>query len=141
MIAAPSTASTIPVARFRVTALALLAKRAAIRAHRSVDNTQKIRHHRSGIPPMAKWIAAPVNAVNAMINTLAGHRLDKSLAGIYGCHSFLGCHDRFDDEFDAKSRADPGDKAYDEFGQHSYDSSDPFKFELLYVKSSYLSSD
>ena len=38
MIAIPSTTSTTPVARFRVAGLALLAKRAAMRAHNSVDS-------------------------------------------------------------------------------------------------------
>ena len=70
MIATPSTTSTTPVARFRVAGLALLAKRAAMRAHNSVDPTQNTRHHRSGIPPMAKWLTAPVKAVKVMINTL-----------------------------------------------------------------------
>ena len=45
MIATPSTTSTTPVARFRVAGLALLAKRAAMRAHNSVDPTQHTRHH------------------------------------------------------------------------------------------------
>lgn len=54
MIAAPSITRTMPVARFNTTALALLANKAAIRAHRSVDNTQKTRHGISGTPPITK---------------------------------------------------------------------------------------
>lgn len=63
-MAIPRTVSTTPVARFRVAALALLANLAAILAHSSVDATQKTRHPISGMPPMAKWLAAPVKAVN-----------------------------------------------------------------------------
>ncbi len=37
MIAVPSTTSTIPVVRFKVMALALLANLAAILAHKSVE--------------------------------------------------------------------------------------------------------
>ena len=48
----------------------MLAKRAAMRAHNSVDPTQNTRHHRSGIPPMAKWLTAPVKAVKVIMNTL-----------------------------------------------------------------------
>ena len=70
MIATPSTTSTTPVARFKVAGLALLAKRAAMRAHNSVDPTQNTRHHRFGIPPMAKWLTAPVKAVKVIMNTL-----------------------------------------------------------------------
>ena len=52
--------STTPVARFSVTALALFANLAAIRAQSNVDNTQKKRHDRSGIPPITKWLTEPV---------------------------------------------------------------------------------
>ena len=41
-----------------------------MRAHSKVDATQNTRHHRSGIPPIAKWLPAPVNAVKVMIKTL-----------------------------------------------------------------------
>ena len=58
------------MARFRVSGLALLAKREAIRAHRSVLSTQNTRHHTSGAPPMAKWLTAPVRAVKVMMSTL-----------------------------------------------------------------------
>lgn len=60
----------MPVARFKAAALALFANLAAILAHSRVDATQKTRHLISGIPPMAKWLAAPVKAVKAIINTL-----------------------------------------------------------------------
>ena len=69
-MAEPRTTSTPPVARFNVAALALFANFAAILAQSSVDKTQKSRQGKSGRPPIAKWLAAPVNAVNAMINTL-----------------------------------------------------------------------
>lgn len=54
MMAAPNITRTTPAARFSAAALALFANKAAIRAHRSVDNTQKARQGTSGIPPMAK---------------------------------------------------------------------------------------
>ena len=69
-IADPSIVRIKPVARFNVTALALLANLAAILAHRSVEATQKLRHQISGMPPMAKWLIEPVSAVNAIIKTL-----------------------------------------------------------------------
>ena len=69
-MAAPSTVSTTPVARFRVLAGALLAKRAAMRAQSRVKQTHIIRTVQSGAPPMAKWETAPVSAVKVMINTL-----------------------------------------------------------------------
>lgn len=50
----PKTASTTPVARFNVTALALFANFAATLAQKSVDAIQKIRHHKSGTPPITK---------------------------------------------------------------------------------------
>ena len=66
----PSITSTIPVARFKVFADALFAKTAAILAQRSVNAIHKSSTNQSGFPPMAKCEAAPVKAVNAMINTL-----------------------------------------------------------------------
>ena len=62
--------STTPVARFRVAGAALLANLAAMRAQSRVLTTQQIRQNTSGIPPMAKWLAEPVNAVKAIIKTL-----------------------------------------------------------------------
>ena len=70
MMAAPRTTSTIPVARLSVAALALLANLAAMRAHRKVKSTQNPSHHRSGTPPIIIWLAAPVKAVNVIVNTL-----------------------------------------------------------------------
>ena len=69
-MAHPRTASTMPVTRFKVTALALLANLAAILAQSRVDITQNNRQSISGIPPMAKWLMAPVRAVKVIINTL-----------------------------------------------------------------------
>ena len=69
-MAPPSTVSTTPVARFSTIGSALLANRAAICAHKKVLRTQNTRHRISGIPPMAKWLTAPVKAVKAIINTL-----------------------------------------------------------------------
>ena len=66
----PSITSTMPVARFKVFADALFAKTAAILAQRSVNAIHKSSTNQSGFPPMAKCEAAPVKAVNAMINTL-----------------------------------------------------------------------
>ena len=48
----------------------MLANLAAMRAQSRVLTTQQIRQNTSGIPPMAKWLAEPVNAVKAMIKTL-----------------------------------------------------------------------
>ena len=48
----------------------MLANLAAIRAQSRVLTTQQIRQNTSGIPPMAKWLAEPVNAVKAIIKTL-----------------------------------------------------------------------
>lgn len=59
-----------PVTRFRVLGVALLATSAAILAQISVKITQRANTVQSGAPPMAKWDAAPVNAVNAMMKTL-----------------------------------------------------------------------
>ena len=59
-----------PVTRFRVLGVALLANSAAIRAQIRVNTTHRIHTVQSGMPPMAKWEAAPVNAVNAMMKTL-----------------------------------------------------------------------
>ena len=69
-IAPPSMARTTPVARFKVMALALLANFAAIRAHKSVKPMQRIKGSNWGIPPIIKWLPAPVKAVNAIIKTL-----------------------------------------------------------------------
>ncbi len=55
-ITTPRTASTTPIARFKVTALTLFANFAAIRAHNNVDTTQNIKHIISGIPPIAKYL-------------------------------------------------------------------------------------
>ena len=70
MTTMPSTTSTIPVARLRVLASALLAKTAAMRAHSRVKPTQSTQTCQSGAPPMAKWETAPVRAVKVMMNTL-----------------------------------------------------------------------
>ena len=69
-IAAPNIVSTTPVARFNVAALALLANFAAIRAHKKVNRIQRIRGRTCGMPPIMKWLPAPVRAVKVMINTL-----------------------------------------------------------------------
>ena len=66
----PRTDSTTPVARFKMIGLVLFANLAATLAHKNVDRMQKAILHQSGAPPMAKWLTAPVNAVNVMINTL-----------------------------------------------------------------------
>lgn len=58
------------MARLSVAGFALLANLAAILAHSSVDRIQKINVGMSGMPPMEKWLTAPVKAVKAMINTL-----------------------------------------------------------------------
>ena len=50
----PNTVSTMPTALLSVFALALFAKRAAILAHSNVNTMQRIRHHKSGAPPIAK---------------------------------------------------------------------------------------
>ena len=50
--------------------LALLANTAAMRAHTSVKITHRAQISGSGIPPMAKCEAAPVSAVNVIMNTL-----------------------------------------------------------------------
>ena len=65
----PSTTRITPVTRFRVLGVALLANSAAIRAQIRVNTTHRIHTVQSGMPPMAKWEAAPVNAVNAMMKT------------------------------------------------------------------------
>ena len=66
----PSTTSITPVTRFKVLGVALLAKTAAILAHRKVKTTHSIQVVTSGRPPMAKWDMAPVSAVKVIINTL-----------------------------------------------------------------------
>ena len=70
MIATPNTERTTPVARFNVSGVALFANLAAILAQSKVEKMQNTSAHISGIPPMAKWLAEPVKAVNAIINTL-----------------------------------------------------------------------
>ena len=70
MMTAPSTTSTMPVARFSVLGCAILANTAAMRAHTSVKMTQSAHTSQSGVPPMAKWDTAPVRAVKVMIKTL-----------------------------------------------------------------------
>lgn len=67
---APSITRTIPVIRLSVLGVALLANTAAILAHMSVNSTQSMNTGQSGAPPITKWDAAPVKAVNAMMNTL-----------------------------------------------------------------------
>ena len=57
-IAAPRTARTIPVTRFKTIGEDLLANFAAIRAHNSVLKMQHTRQNISGMPPMAKWLTA-----------------------------------------------------------------------------------
>ena len=54
----------------RISGLALLAKRAAICAHKRVDRMQNTNAGISGAPPMAKWDTAPVRAVKVIMNTL-----------------------------------------------------------------------
>ena len=61
---------TAPTTLFNVFADALFAITAAILAHKNVNITQSTRLTISGIPPTAKWLTPPVNAVNAIINTL-----------------------------------------------------------------------
>ena len=70
MIATPNTERTTPVARFNVSGVALFANLAAILAQSNVERILNTSAHISGIPPMAKWLTEPVNAVNAIINTL-----------------------------------------------------------------------
>ena len=70
MTTMPNTTRTMPVARFRVLASALLAKTAAMRAHSRVNRTQRMNTVQSGAPPMAKWETAPVRAVKVIMNTL-----------------------------------------------------------------------
>ena len=66
----PKTTRTIPVARLRVFGCALLAKTAAILAHKNVNATHRHKIRISGKPPIAKCEIAPVRAVNVIINTL-----------------------------------------------------------------------
>ena len=66
----PKTVKIIPVTRLRVAGFALFASTAAILAHSKVETMQMIKHQRSGIPPITKWLIEPVNAVNVIINTL-----------------------------------------------------------------------
>lgn len=53
-MATPRIESTVPVARLRVSGVALLAKRAPSCAQSNVLSTQKTRLDRSGIPPITK---------------------------------------------------------------------------------------
>ena len=69
-IAPPRMVSTTPVERLRVAALALFANLAAMRAHNNVDAMQSKRGKSCGMPPMTKWLPAPVSAVKVMIKTL-----------------------------------------------------------------------
>ena len=66
----PRITRMIPVTLFNVSGVALLANLAAILAKIRVNTTHKINTVQSGTPPIIKWDTAPVNAVNAMINTL-----------------------------------------------------------------------
>ena len=59
-----------PVTRFSVFGVALFANTAAILAQIRVNITHSVNTSPSGFPPITKWEAAPVNAVNAIINTL-----------------------------------------------------------------------
>lgn len=70
IITTPKTTRTIPVARLRVFGCALLAKTAAILAHKNVNATHRHKIRISGKPPIAKCETAPVRAVNVIINTL-----------------------------------------------------------------------
>ena len=53
-----------------VLGLALLAKTAAILAHIRVNAMQRMNTNQSGVPPIIKCEAAPVRAVNVIMNTL-----------------------------------------------------------------------
>ena len=66
----PSMTRITPVARLSVFGVALFANTAAILAHINVNTIHNIHTVISGIPPIAKCDTAPVNAVNAIINTL-----------------------------------------------------------------------
>lgn len=59
-----------PVTRLSVSGLALLAKIAAILAHINVKTIHNINTGMSGMPPIAKWETAPVNAVKVIMKTL-----------------------------------------------------------------------
>lgn len=61
---------TLPVTLFNVFGSALFANKAAILAQKRVNTTHAIQTRKSGTPPIAKWKTAPVNAINAIINTL-----------------------------------------------------------------------
>ena len=66
----PKRTNIIPVARFRVFALALFAIFAAILAKISVKRIQSAKGSESGMPPIAKCEIEPVRAVKVMIKTL-----------------------------------------------------------------------
>ena len=66
----PKITRMTPVTRFKVFGVALFANTAAILAHNRVKRTQRIQTVQSGMPPIAKWDTAPVNAVNVIMNTL-----------------------------------------------------------------------
>lgn len=59
-----------PVTRLSVSGLALLAKIAAILAHINVKTIHNTNTGMSGMPPIAKWETAPVNAVKVIMKTL-----------------------------------------------------------------------
>lgn len=66
----PKMTRMTPVTRFNVFGVALFANTAAILAQSNVKITQRIHTVQSGIPPIAKWDTAPVNAVNVIMKTL-----------------------------------------------------------------------
>lgn len=66
----PKITNIIPVARFNILGVVLLANTAAILAQMKVNNTHKLHTSQSGAPPITKCETAPVNAVNVIINTL-----------------------------------------------------------------------
>ena len=66
----PKITNIIPVARFKVFALALFANFAAILAKTRVNAMQSTNGSQSGFPPIAKCESEPVSAVNVIINTL-----------------------------------------------------------------------
>ena len=69
MTTMPSTTRTMPVARFRVLASALLAKTAAMRAHSRVNRTQRMNTVQSGAPPTLSalnWQKVPLSVGEAL---------------------------------------------------------------------------
>ena len=60
----------MPVALLRVAGVALLANKAAMRAHIRVKITQRLSIKISGVSPNEKCYMAPVSAVNVIMRTL-----------------------------------------------------------------------